>query len=94
MKSGQKRRSFLVAGWLIGYSGTFSSIHRRGRLTTFTWPPFIGAPSLSLSANRPRSGLTGQGRIFDAETVKHVAMKVKPKREEMNERRCDKRRSL
>jgi len=52
------------------------------------------AASLSLSANRPRSGRTGQGRMLDAETVKHAAMKVRPKREEMIERRCDKRRTL
>jgi hypothetical protein len=41
-----------------------------------------------LSAYLPLIGLAGQGRMFDADTVKIVAKNVIPKSEEMNVRRC------
>lgn len=65
--------------------GTFSSIHLRGRLMTFSVVASIGPPSSS--AKRNLSGRTGQGRILDAETVKHAAKNVTPKSEEINARR-------
>ncbi|KAF8974402.1 hypothetical protein BDZ97DRAFT_1773368 [Flammula alnicola] len=87
-------KSALICVDLSGHCGTFSSIHLRGRFITFTSPPFIGVPATLLSEKRVRSGRTGQGRMLDAETVKHAAKNVRPKRDETNARRWVRRRTL
>lgn len=67
------------------YVGRFSSIHRCGRLVTFTVPPT--SFSASLSANRFLSRRAGQGKIFEAETVTIDAKNVIANNVEMNVRR-------
>ena len=79
--------------WFHRSLNAFSSIHLRGRFTTFTSTLSMGAPA-SPSENRVRSGRTGHGRMFDAETVRHAATNVNPKRVETNERRWVRRRTL
>jgi len=50
--------------------------------------------SSSSSAKRIFSRLAGHGRIFEAETVRQAAKNVRPKRDDMNERRWLKRITL